>query len=124
MKFICDVHISHKLVKHLKALGYESFHVNDLLHKWYSTDKEISTYADLHNLILITKDYDFKNSYFVNKTPHKLIKINLGNISNAELIRIISDNLTAIEKLDNEFRFLVEIDKDYVAFIREENIIE
>ncbi len=122
MKFICDVHISHKLVKHLKALGYESFHVNDLLHKWYSTDKEISAYADLHNLILITKDYDFKNSYFINQTPNKLIKINLGNISNEELIRIVSDNLAAIAKLNNENRFLVEIDRDFPVFVREEDI--
>ena len=30
MKFICDVHISYKLVRHLKHLGFETLHVNDL----------------------------------------------------------------------------------------------
>jgi predicted nuclease of predicted toxin-antitoxin system len=27
MKFLCDVHISFKLVKHLGALGFETIHV-------------------------------------------------------------------------------------------------
>ncbi len=47
--------------------------------------------------------------------PNKLIKINLGNISNEELIKIISDNLAAIEKLYSENRFLVEMDKDFTC---------
>lgn len=120
MKFICDVHISFKLVSRLKSLGYEALHVNELRNKWYSSDDEIRAYADLHDLILITKDYDFKNSYFVHRSPCKLIKIKLGNISNQQLIEIITDNLQAIEKLNGEDRFMVEIDKDLIVFIRDD----
>jgi len=120
MKFICDVHISYKLVRHLKHLGFETLHVNDLLNKWYTHDHEISAFADLHDLILITKDYDFKNSFFVNKTPRKLIKINLGNISNQNLIKLISENIDAIQKLNTEKRFLVEIDNEFTFFVKGE----
>ncbi len=120
MKFICDVHIPFKLVKNLNSLGFKTFHVNDLLNKWYTKDNEISAYADLHDLILITKDYDFKNSFFVKQTPRKLIKISLGNISNQNLIKIISDNLEAIQKLNSGKRFLIDIDHDFIVFVKEE----
>lgn len=119
MKFICDVHISFKLVRTLNSLGFKTLHVNDLLNKWYTKDKEISAYADLHDLILITKDHDFKNSFFVKQTPRKLIKISLGNISNHNLIEIISDNLEAIQKLNSGKRFFIDIDRDFIVFINE-----
>jgi predicted nuclease of predicted toxin-antitoxin system len=116
MKFICDVHISFKLVKHLNSLGHKALHVNDLLNKWHTKDSEISAYADLHDLILITKDYDFKNSFLVNGTPRKLIKVSLGNVSNSSLIEVIVGNLESIKKLDSGRRFFIEIDRDLIVF--------
>ena len=120
MKFICDVHISYKLVRHLIDLGFETLHVNSLLNKWYTHDHEISTFADLHDLILITKDNDFKNSFFVQKTPRKLIKVSLGNVSNQNLIKIISENIGAIQKLNTEKRFLLEIDNEFISFMKDQ----
>jgi predicted nuclease of predicted toxin-antitoxin system len=76
-------------VKFLESKGYNAFHVNSLPDKWYTKDNYISKYADLNDFILITKDADFRNSYFIKKTPKKLIKVNLGNISNAALIDIV-----------------------------------
>jgi len=119
MKFICDVHISFKIVRHLNSLGFETVHINDILNKWYIKDKDISAYADLNDLIVITKDSDFKSSFVINRTPRKLIKINLGNISNQSLIKIISDNLESIQKLNFEKRFMIEIDQQYIVFIKD-----
>jgi predicted nuclease of predicted toxin-antitoxin system len=42
MKFLCDVHISYKIVAHLKSLGFESIHVNEILNKSETKDSEIS----------------------------------------------------------------------------------
>lgn len=120
MRFICDVHISYKIVRHLNSLGYETIHVNEILDKWFTKDKEISSYTDSNDLILITKDSDFKNSFVINQTPRKLIKINLGIISNQELIKTLTDNLEFILKLNVTKRFLVEISSNYVAFLRED----
>ena len=77
MKFLCDVHIAIRISKKLRELGFESIHVNNILDKWHTKDKEISLYADQNELILITKDQDFRNGFLLNKTPKKLIKINL-----------------------------------------------
>ncbi|ELR69466.1 hypothetical protein C900_04998 [Fulvivirga imtechensis AK7] len=71
MNFLCDVHIPKKLSKRLNELGFLSQHVNDILDKWYTKDSRISEYADANDLILITKDQDFRNSFLLNHKPRK-----------------------------------------------------
>ncbi len=122
MKFLCDVHISFKIPKLLVSLGFEAIHVNDILDKWYTTDKDICSYADLNDMIVITKDSDFRDSFFIKQTPKKLVKINLGNISNQELIQILSENIVAIQKLNSKAFFLIEIDKEINTYISEDNM--
>ena len=51
MKFCCDVHISYKIVKHLRTLGFEAIHVNEILEKWHTKDSAICTYADENDFI-------------------------------------------------------------------------
>lgn len=116
MKFLCDVHISYKVVNFLMGLGYETVHVNQILNKWNTRDKDICSYADSNGMIVITKDYDFRDSFFLKKTPEKLIKISLGNISTSELINSISNILDAIYRLNSNTSFMIEIGKDYTTF--------
>ncbi len=116
MKFLCDVHISLKLVNHLKSLGLEAVHVNEILDKWNTTDNKICEFADKNDFIVITKDSDFRHSFYIKKSPKKLIKINLGNISNIELIQIISENLNHIETLNNQPMFIIEVGKSFVQY--------
>ncbi len=116
MRFLCDVHITYKLVNQLIFLGFETIHINHILDKWNTSDKDIARYADSNDLIIITKDKDFRNSFFIKGTPKKLIKVNLGNISNQELINSISDNIEAIKKISKASSFLIEMDKGYITF--------
>ncbi len=124
MKFLCDVHISFKIVRLLDSLGFEAIHVNDILDKWHTKDEDISSYADVNNMIVMTKDSDFRDSFFIKHTPKKLIKINLGNISNQELANIITENIVSIEKLNSKSFFLIEIDKEIITYISEDNMPE
>ncbi|WP_262709876.1 DUF5615 family PIN-like protein [Dyadobacter psychrotolerans] len=66
-------------------------------------------FADEQNLIVITKDEDFRNSFLLSRTPRKLVKIVLGNISNQILIELIEKNLPLISKLNNENGFYLEL---------------
>ena len=78
MDFLIDVHLPINLSKFLdKQTGCTSVHVNQILQKWYTTDAEICRYADKNNIVVVTKDGDFKNSHFINKSPKKN---NPGNI--------------------------------------------
>ena len=120
MRFLCDVHISYKVVKHLISLGFETKHVNEILDKWNTKDIDICTYADSNDLIVVTKDSDFRDSYFIKNSPKKLLKINLGNISNQELIQIITGNIDSIRKLGQKPNFLIEIDKNNISVIFDE----
>lgn len=117
MKFLCDVHISHKIVAHLKSLGFESIHVNEILDKSETKDSDICKYSDQNDLILVTKDSDFRDSFFIKRTPKKLIKINLGNISNVELKSIFSENINNFHQLYARPNFLLEIDKESINVI-------
>lgn len=109
MNFLCDVHISYKLVRYLTNNGHSVIHVNELPEKWHTKDSQICQLADQKSLIVITKDEDFRNSFLLRKTPRKLIRIVLGNISNEVLLEIIEKNLPAIESLNNENGFYLEI---------------
>lgn len=120
MKFLCDVHISLKFVKHINNLGFECIHINSILDKWFTIDSKIAKFSDENDYILITKDFDFKNSFLVNKSPKKLIKINLGNISNTKLIEIFNLNLNKIKSInDRHDSFMLEMDKDYLNLVVE-----
>ena len=120
MKFLCDVHIAYKIVYYLRSLGFETVHVNDILQKSQTKDSEICKYADLYNFIVITKDSDFRNSFFIKQTPKKLIKISLGNISNQKLIEILAESITKIQILDSKPNFMLEVDHDSLEFLEYE----
>lgn len=117
MKFLLDVHISYKLGKALRNYGYETVHVNTILDSWFTDDATIAGFADKEDYTVISKDSDFRNSYLIKKSPKKLIKVNLGNITNDDLIKIFQDNLDDIVKLNSLSQFMVEIDVDMIRVL-------
>lgn len=72
MVFLCDVHISIKFVKFIESKGYRCIKVNTILDKWFTKDGDISKYVDLNEMVLISKDVDFKNSHFLKKISKKI----------------------------------------------------
>ncbi len=62
----------------------------------------------------MSKDSDFQNSHFLNNSPKKLIKINLGNISTKDLINILDENFDFIYTYLSTDSFLIEIDSDMI----------
>ena len=118
MNFLIDVHLSISLSKFLsKQHGCKAIHVNQILEKWYTSDSSICKYADENDFVVITKDHDFKNSHFINKTPKKVIRITLGNISNNDLILIFEKNLSAIINMSNKKSFYLEINSTSLTLI-------
>lgn len=114
MKFICDVHLPIRLSEFLVTCGAESVHINQILDGSFTRDTTISQYADQHDYIVITKDSDFRNSYFLSNSPRKWIRVCLGNIPNDALIRLFTDNLTLIGRLNEEETFYMEINPDTI----------
>lgn len=119
MKFLCDVHIAIALVKFLASLGAEAVHVNNVLDGDHTKDNDICEFADKGNYIVITKDVDFRNSYLLNRTPKRLIRICLGNLSNQELIKIFEKNYSTISKYFSQSNGYIEIDRESVKVIED-----
>lgn len=63
--------------------------------------------------VLITKDTDFENSYYLKYEPAQLILVSTGNISNAELLQLFANSLPYFEELLHRRAFL-EIAKDKI----------
>jgi len=110
MKFLCDVHIPIRLSKHLTQLGFPSQHVNHILDSWNTKDRDISTYVDANDMILITKDQDFRNSFLLRRTPRKLVRVCLGNLSNDTLVAVFDQHMGQLKELHEQHdTFMVEM---------------
>ncbi len=117
MKFLCDVPISLRLVKWLNIQGFEATHVNNILDGYFTKDEMISAYADIHGLILISKDADFKNQHLLKKSPKQLVKINSGNTSHKTLLELLKKHIGLIHRLSVMPHFLLEIDQEKTTFL-------
>ena len=118
MNFLIDVHLPISLSKLInRNIDYTSIHVNQILKKWNTLDSEICKYADENDLIVVSKDVDFKNSHFINKTPKKLVRVTLGNMSNQELCQIFQQFLPIIKLKATKGSFYFEISKEQLFII-------
>ncbi len=112
------LHLPISLSKFLsKQANCTSVHVNQILQKWHTSDSEICKYADENNLVVISKDSDFKNSHFINKAPKKIIRVTLGNITNEEVLLLFNKYLPFILPLSSKTDFYIEIGKEQIIII-------
>ena len=122
MRFLCDVHISYKIKSFLQQKGHQCTHVNEVLQGDKSTDHSIAIYCNQQDIILVTKDEDFADSYLLKHLPAKLLKISLGNISTNELIKLIDAALPLLENIKSNHYFMVEIHKNSIQISDDYNL--
>lgn len=116
-KVLCDVHIAFKVVRFFESRGHEAVHVNDILEGCYTSDSDISTYADENGYTVVTKDADFQNSHFVKNQPSRLLKISLGNIPTKRLIDILDANLDDIIRHFQAEKCFIELGEGFMEVI-------
>lgn len=97
MKLLIDENLSHSLVYILRDLFPQSVHVRDLGLKG-APDTAIWTYARERNLIILTKDEDYRRLSENFSHPPKVLWISLGNCSTAvvgELVQRLHEDITS-----------------------------
>ena len=99
MKFIIDAQLPFGLKKILNNYGFDSIHTDDLPDKERTTDNQIRQISVQQDRVVISKDSDFVDSYYVQGIPKKLLVISTGNIKNKELFSLFTRNLTQIIEL-------------------------
>jgi predicted nuclease of predicted toxin-antitoxin system len=108
---LLDVHLPRRLADFFKAKGHDAQHTLDILSGDRTKDTDLRQYADLHGYVIVTKDKDFVTSHTFLRSPRKLIKINLGNLGNEELINIFEKSWKSISAIVDTSEFMVEMDR-------------
>ncbi len=106
MTFLIDAQITFKLAKYLQSKGIDAVHVMQLPMKDKTPDHEITRIADTQNRIVITKDKDFVNSFYIKRKPKQLLYISCGNHTNKELFTLIETNINKIAEAFKSNSFL------------------
>ena len=106
MTFLIDAQITFKLAKYLQSKGIDAVHVMQLPLKDKTPDHEITKIADIQNRVVITKDKDFVNSFYIKRKPKKLLYISCGNLTNKELFTLIETNINKISEAFKSNSFL------------------
>jgi predicted nuclease of predicted toxin-antitoxin system len=106
MRFLVDAHLPRKLAELLKTRGHEAIHTLEFPNANRSTDTELMNYADANGFVVITKDADFVDAFYVRDTPQKLWLISTGNIGNKDLEKLIDANFETVIEAFQQHRFV------------------
>ena len=99
MRFIIDAQLPFSLKKMFIDIGYDAILTDDLGDKERTSDNEIREVSENQNRIVISKDADFVDSFYIKGIPKKLLLISTGNIKNSELFSLFSKNIKKIVTL-------------------------
>ena len=113
MKFLVDAQLPKSLSDLITSLGYDSIHTLDLPDKNRSGDAFIMEFSVRENMVVITKDGDFLESFLLKNQPQKLVIVRTGNIKNQELLLIFNNHLLKVVELLTQGN-LVEITREEI----------
>lgn len=111
MKFLIDAQLPRRLALWLRETGHDTCHTLDLPLANATPDSEVVQRAVTEQRVVVTKDNDFVQSFLLTGMPPRLLLVSTGNISNAELNRLLRDNLPAVISALETHRF-VEINRN------------
>ena len=99
MKFIVDTQLPPRLAKYLTDKGYDATHTMDTPEGHLLPDAEIVIIATQQNRIIVTKDADFVNHYYLKGAPPRVLLLGFGNISNRDLLAQLEKQFKAVARL-------------------------
>lgn len=97
MRLLFDQNLSRHLVGHLRDAFPASVHVVEV-ELDTATDREIWEYAGDHDLVLVSKDSDFRQLAFLYGPPPKVVWLRIGNATTADIATVILDHLEVLEE--------------------------
>jgi predicted nuclease of predicted toxin-antitoxin system len=110
MKFLIDAQLPRRFAGWLTEAGHDALHTLDMPQQNRTPDREIVSRAMQDGRVVVSKDDDFVQTFLLKGEP-PLLLISTGNITNAELEKLLRTNLPAIVAAFTTNRF-VEITRD------------
>ncbi len=99
LRFIVDTQLPGALATYLSSQGFDAIHTTFYPEGHLLKDREIREKAVAENRIIITKDSDFFDYFFVKGAPPSILLLKVGNCSNRQLLAIVARNLSEIVHL-------------------------
>lgn len=96
MKWLLDAHLPRCLASILSRHGHDAIHTLDLPDGNASSDEQVLVAAEHENRVVVTKDADFVNSFWLTGGPRQLLLVSTGNIGNRELEELLDQHLSEI----------------------------
>jgi len=93
MKFLIDAQLPRRLTTHFRQAGFEATHTLDLPEGNRTTDQVLINLSITEQLVIVTKDSDFVESFLLRREPWKLLLVSTGNIGNNELMKLFQRNI-------------------------------
>ena len=101
MKLLVDENLPPRIAMDLADLFPESAHVNSI-GLGSTNDSAIWEYTKIHGFAFLTKDKDFANLSIVRGAPPKVILLQTGNCSTAQIIRIVRSNAVRFADFEDD----------------------
>ena len=115
-KFFIDTQTPPRLARYLISKGFDSIHAMNYKENGHlMKDKEITEIAISEERIIITKDSDFLDNFYLNGSPPKIIHLMMGNITNKELLDLFETNFENLTNLLIEGCDLITFDKEKIV---------
>ena len=96
MKWLLDAQLPRRLAALLIQRGHDATHTLDLPDGNASSDGQLLDVAEAQDRIIVTKDADFVNSFWLAEQPRSLLLVSTGNIGNRELEQLMDRHLDEI----------------------------
>ena len=65
-----------------------------------SEDREVWAHAVAHDLVIVSRDTDFRERSYVEGFPPKVIWLDVGNAGTAEIVRLLKRERQRLEEFD------------------------
>jgi len=116
-RFIVDTQLPPSLAEFLKGKKFNAIHTTYFNKGHLLKDSEIINIAIKQKRIIITKDNDFFDYFFLKGAPPKVLLLESGNISNKDLMNLLNKNLRKIVKLFERGANLIVVQKkDIISY--------
>ena len=101
MKLLLDENLAPRLVKSLSDLYPDSLHVRDCSLK-SADDTKVWAYAKANNMVVDSKDSDFKERALLEGPPAKFVWVRLGNCSSRDIEALLRSHSVVIHDFHSD----------------------
>lgn len=115
LKFIIDTQLPPKLAKYLRDKDLPTVHTTYYPNGYLLDDRTIVEIAIRENRIIVTKDSDFLDNFLLNGVPPKVLMLQFGNISNAELLSFFDRDIELIVQIFSDGGDFISFNRTHIS---------